>query len=67
MSISCVLEDIDLIFKIFQNLLDGSSAFSTPACSATFKIVDFQNVEISKDNIPENDSGFVLELFGMSW
>ena len=29
-SISCFLEDIDLIPKIFKILLDGSSSFSVP-------------------------------------
>ena len=47
-SISCFLEDIDPIFKIFKNLLDGSSGlfgprlFHCPFQSFDFHLLNFQ-------------------------
>ena len=43
-----LLEDIDPISNICKNLLDGSSGFVGSHFSNNFKIVDLQNVVISK-------------------
>ena len=67
--IPCPLEHIDLVFKIFKNLLDGSSfGIYRPHLFHFSEIGDLQNLDISKDTIFKNDSGFrikYLELFGV--
>ena len=49
--ISCFLADIDPIFKIPKNLLDGSSGFVGPVFSTSLTVFDLQAFEISKHDI----------------
>ena len=44
-------EHIDHIFKIFKNILDGSSEFVGPVCSIIFKMLELQDFEISQNSI----------------
>ena len=50
-SMSCFLEDIDLVFKILKNFKTDLHDFPVPIFSNIFKLLDFRNAEISKNNI----------------
>ena len=67
MSISCFLIDIDLIFKIFKNLLHGSSGLSAPVFSKTLKLFDVQHFAIDKTISFGSDLGFFLDFVEVSW
>ena len=54
-TISCFLEEIDPVYKIFKQL---RRTFTVPIFSNIFKIDDFQNVEISRHDIRSIDLGF---------
>ena len=59
MSISCFLEDIDLISKLFKVVFNGSSSF----VSENANFVVFQSFETYKHNIFEKVPGMFLNLF----
>ena len=59
MSISCLLEDINPIFKIFKICLHRSSGFPGPVFSNIFKILELQdfrfpNIKFLKMDILES-------------
>ena len=62
LSISCFLEDIDPIFKIFKKYSADFQEVADLACSSMFKVVDLQDVEISPNNISRKLFGIFLEL-----
>ena len=65
MSISCFLEDINLIFKTFEMLLDGSSSFFGPRLFA--KCETFGDSEIYNNQIFENWLDIFLDFRLVSW
>ena len=67
MSISCFLEDIDPIFKISKNLLDGSSEIVGLVFSNIFKNINFQHFEVYKHTTVQKLFGFFLGSFKASW
>ena len=50
-SISCFLEEIDLISKICKILVDGTAGLIGTRLFEMFKLLDFQNPEIHKNTI----------------
>ena len=67
MPISCFLEDIDPIFKLFKSILDGSSVLFGPVFSEMSKQHEFQDFEISKNMFSNTVSRvflIFLESFG---
>ena len=47
----CFLDDIDLIFRLLKNLLDGSSGFFDTVLSKNRKIFDVQHTKIFQNHI----------------
>ena len=60
-SISCFLIDIDLIFQIFKNFLNGSSGFVGARLFPKNTNVDFHKLEISPKRFSPNE--FVLLFY----
>ena len=52
-SISCFLDDIDPISKIFKNLSNGSSEFVGARLLEVFKMLDSQHFEIYQHDISQ--------------
>ena len=68
MSNSGFLEHIDLIFKIFTNSFDESSGdLGARFPNKSKEIVDVRDFKIPQIIFSKKDSGFSLELFGVSW
>ena len=65
-SMSCFLEDIDLISKILKNLLDGSFGFSGTRLFPKNKMSDFPHFEIYKKKRFEIIRYF-LGVVSVSW
>ena len=64
--ISCFLRDIEHIFKMFKQTLDGSAGFLRPRLFQSFHSFDFPKCEISEiQNTFKKELGCSLQLLGV--
>ena len=61
-----VLKDIRLIFKLFKNLLDGSSGCANPRLPVFSRILESQVFDISKNTLYQKGFGFFPVSFEVS-